>query len=400
MLFADKMKMVASDVAKLRSSFSIVPVTGKDATVNENLGMSRSDRVVRLRSKEGMRHCMALAELIAGVKEGRVPEYHLQEAMGTDDFPLLFGDLLYRQLLGNYMPWPVTYPSWMRVVDVKDFRALNLYTIDGGQGILPQVKEHEPYPEIAFTEGHYSVSVLKYGQRYGISFEMIIQDDLNAFNDRPVLMGVGARRSEEYLATTKLCDVNGPDASFFSSGNANLTTGPLTIKNLQAAFKVLAAQTDADGQPIMVDAATLLVTPNDEITARNILGASQLRINAASGGGDSDQFLYTDNWMKAKLKLEVNPYIPYVASSCATNPWFLIANPNDVSRRPAFVFAFMRGRRSPQLFVKDPDAMMLGGGAASPTEGNFDNDDINYKIRHIFGATQVDPKAAVASFGS
>jgi len=399
MLLSDKMKLISTDVANLRKQFQIVPVTG-NASVNEHAGISRSDRAVRLRSREGMRATAMLAQVIADVKRGIRPDWHLQEAMGTDDFPLLFGDLLYRQLLGNYMPWPVTYPSWMRVVEVKDFRSLNLYTLDGGQGILPEVKEHEPYSEITFSEGHYSVSVLKYGQRYGISFEMVIQDDLNAFNQRPVMMAVGARRSEEYLATTKLCDVNGPDATFFSSGNANLSTGPLTIKNLQAAFKKLAAQTDVDGQPIIIEAATLLVTPNDEITARNILGASQLRINAASGGGDSDQFLYTDNWMKAKLKLEVNPYIPYVASSCATNPWFLIANPNDVTQRPAFVFAFMRGRRQPQLFVKDPDAMLIGGGASSPLEGNFDNDDINYKIRHIFGATQVDPKMAVASFGA
>jgi hypothetical protein len=397
MVLAERMKLVATDVANLKRSFNIVPANGPQANVYE--GISRSDRAIRLRTREGSRQTALLASIIADVHQGRRPEWHLQEAMGTDDFPLLFGDLLYRQLLGNYMPWPVTYPAWMRVVDVKDFRALNLYTIDGGQGILPQVKEHEPYSEITFQEGHYSISVLKYGQRYGISFEMVIQDDLNAFNSRPIMMATGARRSEEYLATTKLCDVNGPDASFFSSGNANLSTGALTIKNLQAAFKVLSAQTDHDGQPIMIDAVTLLVTPNDEITARNILNATQIRVNAIGGGGDADQFLYTQNWMSSRVKLEVNPYIPYVASSCSTNPWFLIANPNDLTQRPAFAFAFMRGRRTPQLFVRDPDAMMIGGGASSPLEGNFDNDDINYKIRHIFGATQVDPKMAVASFG-
>jgi len=400
MLLADRMKVVASDVANLKKSFQVVKATGNNPSVNAHEGISRSERAIRLRSREGMRSTALLANIIAGVKQGNIPEWHLQEAMGTDDFPLLFGDLLYRQLLGNYTPWPVTYPSWMRVVDVKDFRALNLYTIDGGQGILPQVKEHEPYSEITFQEGHYSVSVLKYGQRYGISFEMVIQDDLNAFNQRPVLMATGARRSEEYLATSKLCDVNGPDATFFSSGNGNLASGALTIKNLQAAYKLLAAQTDVDGQPIMITAVTLLVTPNDEITARNILNATQIRVNAAGGGGDTDQFLYTENWMKGRVSLAVNPYIPYVASSCASNPWFLIANPNDATQRPAFVFAFMRGRRSPQLFVKDPDAMMIGGGASSPLEGNFDNDDINYKMRHIFGATQVDPKMAVASIGA
>jgi hypothetical protein len=346
-----------------------------------------------------MRRVHQLASIIADVQKGRRPDWHLREAMGTDDFPLLFGDLLYRQLLGNYMPWPVTYPNWMRVMEVKDFRQLHMYTLDGAQGILPQVKEHEPYPEVSFTEGEYTLSVLKYGQRYGISFEMVIQDDLNAFASRPIMMATGARRSEEYLATTKLCDVNGPDATFFSTGNANLVTGPLTIKNLQSAFKKLAAQTDADGNPIMVTAATLLVTPNDEINANNIMAATQIRLNDNTAGADTSQFLYTENWMRSRLSLSVNPYIPIVASSCATNPWFLIANPNDLSQRPAFAFGFMRGRRQPQLFVKDPDAMMIGGGASSPLEGNFDNDDINYKIRHIFGATQVDPKAAVASAG-
>jgi hypothetical protein len=227
----------------------------------------------------------------------------------------------------------------------------------------------------------------------------LIQDDLNAFSGRTQAMAVGARRSEQYLATTMMCDVNGPHATFFSSGHKNLTTGALTIKTLQAGFKLLAAQVDADGQPIVIDAVNLVVTPNDEVTARNILNATSIRVNAASGGGDADQFLYTENWMKGRVTLQVEPYIPYVASSCATNPWFLIANPNDLSQRPAFVFAFLRGRRQPQLFVKDPDAMMLGGGDSGPTEGDFDNDDINYKIRHIFGATQADSKFAVASAG-
>lgn len=397
MLLTERLKSIGAEVAAIKSQFQIQDPNSREYKAGE--GLSRADRIVRLRSHEGQRQVAALAKLLVDVKEGRVPEYHLREAMGISDFPQLFGDLLYRQLLGNYMPYPVTYNRYFRVVDVRDFRALNLYAIDGGQGILPLVKEHEPYQEIKFVETPYSVKVLKYGQRYGISFEMLIQDDLNAFSGRPALMATGARRSEEYLATTMMCDVNGPDATFFSAGNKNLSTGPLTIKNLQAAFNLLKAQKDKDGQPIVIDAVHLVVTPNDEINANNIMNATQLRINATSGGGDSDMYLYTENWMKAKVQLSVNPYIPYVASSCSTNPWFLIANPNDLSQRPAFVFAFLRGRRQPQLFVKDPDAMMLGGGSSDPTEGNFDNDDINYKIRHIFGTTQADPKFAVASAG-
>jgi hypothetical protein len=274
-----------------------------------------------------------------------------------------------------------------------------MYAIDGGQGLLEEVKEYAPYPETSFLETPYAVSVKKYGRRYGLSFEIMIQDDLGAFNDRPQLMAVGARRSEEWLATTMMCDINGPHAGFFNAPNANLATGPLTIKNLQIALSKLKSAVDKDGQPIIIDMVHLVTTPGNEIIARNILGANQLRINDATGGGDAGTFMYTDNWMAGKLALSINPYIKYVASSCATEPWFLVASTSDGSVRPAFMFAFLRGRRQPQLWVKDPDAILLGGGDSSPAEGSFDNDSIDYKLRHIFGAAQGDPKAAVASFG-
>src|SRR5471030_2828882 len=148
MLLTERLKGIGSEVATIRKSFTIQDPTRPDYNASE--GLSGRDRIVRLRSTEGQRQVMALAGLIKGVKEGTVPEWHLREAMGIADFPGLFGDLLYRQLLGNYMPYPVTYPNWCRVVEVKDFRTLHLYAIDGGQGILPQVLEHEPYKEIKF----------------------------------------------------------------------------------------------------------------------------------------------------------------------------------------------------------------------------------------------------------
>jgi len=337
--------------------------------------------------------------MMSEIREGSRPDWHMKEAMSTSDFPLLFGDVLYRQLLGNYIPYPITYPSYFRIIDVKDFRTLNLYAIDGGQGLLDQVKEYAPYPETSFVETPYSVSVKKYGRRYGISFEMGIQDDLGAFNDRPLLMALGARRSEEWLATTMLVDSNGPHATFFSAANKNLATGPLTIDNLQKAFTMLKKQVDRDGHPIVVETVTLVTTPGNEIIALNILNALQIRVNDGVGGGSSSQFLYAENWMKNKVQLVINPYIGYVATNSTTEPWFLVASPNDTSQRPAFMFAFLRGRRQPQLWVKDPDAILLGGGDSSPLEGSFDNDAIDYKLRHIFGAAQGDPKFAVASAG-
>ena len=392
MLLTDKLKAISQQTREIRESLTDVRTPADVEFANEGRRQIRA-------TGAPSRQVMALASMMSEIREGRRPDWHIREAMSTSDFPLLFGDLLYRQLLGNYVPYPTTYQNYFRIIDVKDFRQLNLYAIDGGQGLLEEVKEYAPYPETSFVETPYKVSVKKYGRRYVISFELGIQDDLGAFTDRPQLMAIGARRSEEWLATSQLVDVNGPIAPFFSAANKNLATGPLTIDNLQKAFTMLKKQTDKDGHPIVMETVHLVTTPGNEIVALNILNALQIRVNDGVGGGSASQFLYAENWMKNKLQLSINPYINYIATGLATEPWFLIASPSDVSQRPAFMFAFLRGRRQPQLWVKDPDAILLGGGDSSPLEGSFDNDAIDYKLRHIFGAAQGDPKGAIASFG-
>ena len=400
MLLTDTLKSLAKEATKIRESLTLAdPRAGNvDTTL-----VGRGERSVAARRGNPRWDALVAecADLFQGVYAGSRPSWHLQEAMSTSDFPLLFGDLLYRQMLGNYTPYPVSYPSYFRVLDVKDFRTLNLYTIDGGQAVMTKsLKQYEPYPEITFTEGRYQIQVAKYGRRYGINWEMVINDDLNAFAQRPLLMATGARRSEEYLATTMLAQSTGPHATFFSSGNNNLVTGnpALSIAGLQTAYQILAAQKDAEGEPIVINAAVLVVPPALQITAENIMNAVQLRL--AEAGGTSNQLMYVNNWMKSKLRLAINPYLPIIDTTHGSTAWYLIADPTDMTSRPAFNFAFLRGYREPQLFVKDPDARLLGGGDVSAMEGSFDTDAIDYKLRHIFGAAQCDPKMAVTSHGN
>lgn len=364
----------------------------------------------QIQYKEGRisERTLFLGELIRDVLEGHKDPFYLKEAMSTSDFPLLFGDLLYRQLLGNFDPFPVSYPDWCRVKKVRDFRKLHMYMLDGGNGTLEQVKERAPYPEVHFTESAKTLQVYKYGKRYGISFEMVKNDDLDAFSSRPLMMAIGARRSEELLMTQQLCGVNGPNATTFAAGNSNIVTGNprLSVQALQTAMQILAAQTDSDGQPITITGAVLVVSPALEITAMNILNALEITISGSgggdtNGGGTSAQVLRAQNWMKNKLKLSVNSYIPIVATTANANTsWFVIANPQDETQRPMFVFGNLLGYEKPQLLVKAPNSMLLGGGDASVMDGDFDTDVIDYKLRHFMGAVTVEPKLGVASNGS
>jgi hypothetical protein len=71
-----------------------------------------------------------------------------------------------------------------------------------------------------------------------------------------------------------------------------------------------------------------------------------------------------------------------------------------VEGRPALIIAFLRGHEEPEIFIKEPNARRIGGGASDPMNGSFDTDSIDYKVRHVVGGRIVDGKATVASNGS
>jgi hypothetical protein len=394
-----KLARMGADVRKIHESLS--NSDGTDTKVEEGEKIIRAPR--GMSSLEWQRRVVECAELMTEVMEGSRPSYHLKEAMTTSDFPLLYGDLLNRQLLGAYTVWPVSYPAYFKQVTVNDFRTLHMYSMLGAGGVLGEVAERAPYPETTWTMSEKSIVAKKYGRRYSITFEMLVNDDLNAWQDRPQEMAATARWSEEYLAASMLVDAAGPHASFFTSGNLNIVTGnpSLSILALQTAFTQIMKAKDANGTPIMIDFVTLVVPPALEIIARNILNATTIEITGTTGGGTSEQKLIVDNWMRGRVKLVVNPVLPLITTTgtVGDTEWFLIAS-SSAGPMPAFTFAKLRGHTTPELFVKSPDAMSLGGGMIAPEQGSFDNDSIDYKVRAFYGAAQGDPKMAVASKGT
>lgn len=353
-------------------------------------------------ARKGPTYARALAEaatLISNVYQGKTPIWRLQEAMTTSDFPLLMGDILDRQILGYYQETPAVYRNFCRIGSVRDFRTVKRFAVDGAEAVLDAVGEQQSYPMAALSETRYSYAVSKYGRRIPFSWEAIVNDDLDALKNIPERFGRAARRSESKFACGLYCGTTGPDSALYSVGNANIVTSNpvLSISALQTAFTVLAAQTDADGEPIYIDAVELVVPPALQVTAQNILNATELWLNEA--GGVSNQQIHTVNWMRERVRLNVDPYIPIVASSSHGNTsWFLFAATSV--GRPALEVGFLRGHEAPELFMKSPNATRVGGATADAMNGDFDTDSLEYKIRHVFGGTQMDPKMTVASNGS
>ena len=352
------------------------------------------------------------ASIVANaVKGSRRARYVFEEAMGTSDFPLLFGDILDRQLLANYKVAPLTWQNYCKRSTVRDFRTVNRFSIDGSEAFLPQVNEQEEYTASSLSENRDQFSVAKRGRRVPFSWEAMINDDLGAFNDIPQRLGRAAARSEERFVTGLFVDGSGPHASLYTSGFLNIintgngasaTNPALSITALQDGLIVLGGMVDADSEPIVFDIVHLVVPPALETVAKNIMNATEIRA-LTSGGGVSAQSLVVVNWMKNRLQLSINSYIPIIASSSNGNTsWFLFGQPSD--GRPALELGFLAGHETPEIFMKSPNAQRVGGGSLDPMDGDFDTDSLQYKVRHVFGGTRLTntggAKSTVASNGS
>lgn len=350
------------------------------------------------RSPAYMAKLAEASKLIADVFNGRRPAYVLKEALGTSDFPNLFADVLDRQVLANYQEAPQTYRNYVKIATVSDFRLVKRFRVDGSEAVLAAVKPQAEYPESKLTDGVFSYAVGKYGRKIPFAWETMIDDDLQALQDIPARFGKAARRSEEKFATQLFSSSTGPLSTLYTSGNKNIVTAnpALSIDGLQTAMTVLYNQVDSEGEPIAIEAMELVVPPALLITAQNILNSTQLWLN--ENGGSTNTRLIAQNWMKGMVRINPNYYLPLVDTTSGSAAWYLFASPSN--GRPALEMGFLRGHENPELFVKQSNSLRIGGGEGDPINGDFDTDSIQYKIRHVFGGTQLDPKMTVASTGA
>jgi len=341
-----------------------------------------------------LRRVAAAEQLVDDIRYARRPLHHFSEAMSTADFPLIFADSLDRQLYGAYEAITPTWQRYARAATVNDFRAVKRFATSGIRGILQPVNELAEFERRAQTETQYSYAVGKYEAGFAVSFEAMINDDLNAFMRLPQDLADSARDSEERFVTTLFADANGPHASHYTAGNNNVGTAALDRDALQSALTTLMKRVDERGNPIQVTAVELVVGPGLALQAQEIINAIEYRAVDTAG----NVTIIRGNGIGANLTVSTNFWIPSVVSTAnADTSWWLFANPTTTAR-PALEFGRLRGYEQPALYEKVPNMRRIGGGPEEPF--SFETEAAEKKIRHIFGGSFVDPKMTWASTGT
>lgn len=336
----------------------------------------------------------------------RMHEARLEEAITTSDFPYLFANVIDRQMLANYKAVSGEWKKYIKQSTAPDFSTVERMALHGVDNQLDEVTEKGEYLASKPTNTKYTYKLKKYGRKFDISWEALMNDSLGAFNDIPQRFATAALRTEAKFATS-LYAASGGDgnaslygATITDSGQdiTNLGVLPLTIANLETTMELMSAQTDPNGEPLGIRAKHLVVGPGLEFTARAILTSAQ---KMWTYGGDDETAAVpnptTNVIPQMGLQLHVDPYIPVVDTTHGGTSWYLFA---DLMDGAAAEFGYLRGNEAPEVVMRASDKVSIGGGVTSPFSGDFATDNIQYRVRHVIGGSPLDPRMTYLQSGA
>lgn len=329
------------------------------------------------------------------LRESRRALLKIQETITTTDLPYLLGGVIDRELLTAYQAAPQIWSQFATRTTVRDFRTKNLVDLLGGRSILQPVGQHAEYPRDSVSDAEYPLTVAKRGKITSITWEDIVNDDLDALRRLPDNHAQSARDTEDYLATSQLVNASGANTAFFKTANGNAPTAlALDATNLATAVTAVTSRKDSDDKPIVAPKLKLMVPPGLQIPALAILNA--IEIDTVDSGTKT---VKSTNYLRSLVELVVNPWLTVISTDAkAATRWFLLPDPGTA--RPGVALGFLRGHEQPDLRVKADTGNRVGGGSIDPTEGSFDMDDIEYRVRHVVGGATVDPVGTYCSNGS
>ena len=146
----------------------------------------------------GMTFMEMTAEITGATYRANEDEVLKRAFHATSDFPLLLIDTMNKMLQNLYMEAPQSYEPLVKKVSVKDFRQ-NSVLRQGDVSELKEIKEGGEFENGTFGEGRELISVKSYGRALPVTRQLMINDDVNAIMEVPILFGRRVRSLESKL---------------------------------------------------------------------------------------------------------------------------------------------------------------------------------------------------------
>jgi hypothetical protein len=343
----------------------------------KNMGLLRiAEQVLRFQNVNVDRMPYRDIALAALGSPSVMRRYNIERAYHTSG---MFGNILLdsvnKTLLEAYQETPATYESWVRTApSVQDFKAINRIRFSEAPD-LEVVPEARPYKQMPMTDSKETYRIEKYGGIFTVSWETVVNDDLDAISRIPAMHGNAAKRKINKVCYNILTSnpTMGDSYSLFSASHAsgsnfaNASAAP-SVTTLNTAFTAMMKQKGLSSDAIINVTPRFLIVPvSQSATALQLVASlADPAVGGNVAGNSNTMNIYGPNGVRP-LQIIVEP----VLEAYSTTAWFLAADYNTVD---TVEVSFLQGEESPVI----------------ENEWDFDTDVYKYKVRQTFAAAPID----------
>ena len=296
----------------------------------------------------------------------RAEAYHT-----TGSFANLLLDASNKTLLAAYEEAPYTWNIWARQgASVDDFKNINRIRYSEFPD-LEAVPESAKYKDKAMSDSKESYKVEKYGALFSISWETVVNDDLDAISRTPAMMGNAARR----LQNRKMYEVltsnpamgdgeNLFSASHASGSNVSGSAAAPSVTTLNTMFSKMMLQKGLNTDVIIGVIPRYVIVPV-------AYSATLLELFASTSYNAANNNEGVRNIYGPSGERPLTPIIEPMLDANSTTNWYGAADPSQID---TVELTFLSGEESPVV----------------ENEWDFETDTYKNKIRQTFGVKAID----------
>lgn len=280
---------------------------------------------------------------------------------GSSDFPYILANVAKKSLMSAYDLAPSTWQAWCRSTETSDFKTMYINALSEAPDLVTKLPGGA-YKMATFSENRESYAIGTFGREFAMTREMVINDDLGAFNRIARAFGQSAKRKINELpyailvANGNMADGNALFEATYHKNYAS-SAGALSVTSLATAFASFRRQTDLSGEQILnIVPKFLIIPPELEVVARQLLNSAMDPVLTNSAAV---------NPFAGRLQIVVD------AELTDATDWFLAADPNQID---TIEVCFLSGARGPVLESME----------------DWPTDAIRYKVRIDVGAKAID----------
>lgn len=274
----------------------------------------------------------------ARISSGNLPQV-IRAAFATHAISDLLSAVANKFLLAGFTAVERSWDQIAAVRSVNDFKSINLFRLNGSFK-FSKVGNGGQLRSADASDSKRSVNADTYGITTSLTRTDMINDDLNALSALPQRIGRGAALS---LAETVWNEFQSSNATYYAKATA-AAGNALSLSSLKAAATAYRKLTDPDGNPLGIAPSVLLVPPELELSAAELMSSSLLISGNTTAQGNA-------NVLAGRYRVVSSAYL----SSAST--WWLCSDAADLA---AMDVVFLNGQQTPTIEQVEASPDTLG----------------------------------------